>query len=279
MNMPETASGMTRNTVDIGNGVQIYYEEKGSGQPVLFVHGLWGTCRYFYHQLGWFGERYRAIALDLRGHGRSSMTLSGQTVPTYAKDLLTFMDTLGLQDVVLVGWSMGSFVIWDYYQQFGAENIKGMVDIDQAPTDFKFDDFPVGLITFDMLRQWVAETQTNRNELAKDIVRMWFKNPLSDEEFEWMYHETTRAPEVVAGTILFDQSVRDYRPVIEGFSIPTLICFGADETLQSLEAARWMEGVMKQAKLEVFEQSRHCPMLEEPERFNKVVDAFIRSLK
>ena len=277
MSMEETTSGISRNTVDIGNGVQIYYEEKGSGQPVVFIHGLWGSCRYFYRQVQWFGERYRAIAIDLRGHGRSSMTLSGQTVPIYAQDLRSFILTLALRDVVLVGWSMGCFVIWDCFKQFGAEHIKAMVDIDQAPTDFKFDDFPVGLITFDMLCRWVAETQTNRNELAKEIVRMWFKNPLSEEDFEWMYHESTRPPEVVVGTILFDQSVRDYRPVIEGFPIPTLICFGADESLQSLEAARWMEKVMKHARLEVFEESRHCPMLEEPERFNEVVDAFIRA--
>ena len=83
---------------------------------------------------------------------------------------------------------------------------------------------------------------------------------------------------IIAGTILFDQSVRDYRPVIDGFPIPTLICFGADESLQSLEAARWMQGAMKHARLEVFEESRHCPNLEEPDRFNEVVEAFIRSL-
>ncbi len=276
--MQDASHSVIKNTVDIGNGIQLYYEEKGSGQPVLFVHGVWASCRFFKKQIPWFGERYRAIALDLRGHGRSSMTLYGQTVPTYASDLHAFIKALDLKDVVVVGWSMGSFVLWNYYELFGGENIKATVDVDESPTDLRSDDFPIGFITFEEIYKWFFQIQTNRNEMMKEVVSMMFKNPLSDDDFQWMYDEMTRAPEVVAAATFFDQCVRDYHHVIKGFPIPTLLCFSAEGKLQKLEAARWIEKAMLNARLELFEDSGHCPFLEEPDRFNNLVNDFIQGL-
>ena len=77
---------LTTGTVDIGGGVSMYFEGCGRGDPILFVHGLWASSRFFRQQLADFGRDHRALAVDLRGHGRSSMTLSEQPVPTYARD-------------------------------------------------------------------------------------------------------------------------------------------------------------------------------------------------
>ena len=56
------------------------------------------------------------------------------------------------------------------------------------------------------------------------------------------------------------------------------MCFGADEAMQTLESARWIQAACQNARLEVFEHSNHCPFLEETDRFNAVVDAYIRDL-
>jgi pimeloyl-ACP methyl ester carboxylesterase len=278
MTTENSADGIMRDSIDIGSGVRLYYEEKGKGRPVVFLHGVWGSSRFFQRQISWFGDRYRTIAVDFRGHGRSSMTLHGQTVETYAQDLHAFLAALGIVEPVLVGWSMGSFVIWDHYRQFGKCDIKAMVNIDQSPTDYKWADEPRGFITFEMLRDWLVATQTNRNELAKAIVPMMFKDPITDADFRWMYDEMIRAPEAIAGAILYDQSVRNFASVITGFPMPTLLCFGADEAMQTLESARWIQAACQNARLEVFEHSNHCPFLEETDRFNAVVDAYIREL-
>jgi len=275
---PPPPSDVRRDSVDIGNGIRLYYEEKGSGQPIVFIHGVWGSCRFFQRQIAWFGERYRAIALDLRGHGRSSMTLYGQTVETYAQDLRAFLKALDLRWPILVGWSMGSFVIWDHYRQFGAGDIRAMINIDQAPTDFKWEAAPRGFITFEMLRDWLVQVQTNRNEFAKAIVPMMFKDPIADADFAWMYDEMIRAPEAIAGAILFDQSTRTWAEVIKGFPTPTLLCFGADQAMQTLENARWIVAQSQNARLEVFAHSNHCPFLEETEKFNRVVEEFVREI-
>lgn len=51
------------------NDCDLHYEDAGEGRPVLFIHGLWGSGRFFHHQLSYFSQRYRTILLDLRGHG------------------------------------------------------------------------------------------------------------------------------------------------------------------------------------------------------------------
>ncbi|MFP3441904.1 alpha/beta hydrolase, partial [Pantoea sp. SIMBA_133] len=63
--------------------------------------------RFFKKQLPYFRQKYRAISLDLRGHGQSSHVQTGHTVANYARDIKKFIDELHLKEVTLVGWSMG----------------------------------------------------------------------------------------------------------------------------------------------------------------------------
>lgn len=117
------------------DGVELYYEDVGMGDPILFIHGVWMSSRFFKKQLPYFRQKYRAISIDLRGHGQSSHADSGHTVATYAKDLKEFIKKLDLRDVTLVGWSMGAFVIWEYIHQFGEDGIKGTVIVDELASD------------------------------------------------------------------------------------------------------------------------------------------------
>jgi len=107
----------------LSKGVDLYYEKKGKGQPVIFIHGVWMSSRFFKKQMPYFAKRYQAIALDLRGHGRSSHVPKTYRCQLCA-DLRAFIRGLKLKNVILAGWSMGSFVIWDYFRQFGAENVR-----------------------------------------------------------------------------------------------------------------------------------------------------------
>ena len=134
------------NSVDIGNGVQIYFEERGVGPALLLVHGKWGSCRFFHKQLDGLSSNYRVLAVDLRGHGRSTMTLSDQSVPTYARDMHAFISKLGLDSFVAVGWSTGAFVWWDYFRQFGTAGVHGLVVVDQPPSDRRSTEIPGALV-------------------------------------------------------------------------------------------------------------------------------------
>lgn len=92
-----------------------YYESSGTGQPILLIHGnsLSGLC--FQKQLAsQLGGRYRLIAVDLPGHGRSSPAQSPETtytLPGYAEQIHNFTKALGIENALLVGWSLGGHIL------------------------------------------------------------------------------------------------------------------------------------------------------------------------
>lgn len=260
-------------SIDVGNGVQMYYEELGTGPVLLLVHGLWGSCRFFRRQLESLSAHYRVIAVDLRGHGRSSMTLSGLTVPTYARDLQVFVDQLEVKSFVAVGWSMGAFVWWEYYRKFGIGGVRGLVVIDQPPSDWQSSQIPGALISFETLREWHNKVLTDRNAFMREVVPMMFAQSPVPADLAWMIDEMTRAPEAVAAAILVDQSFREYQDALWGYPVPTLVCHGRLSPQPRAGFDLILERV-KKAELVTFESSGHCLFIEEASRFNDYVHRF-----
>jgi pimeloyl-ACP methyl ester carboxylesterase len=105
-----------------------------------------------------------------------------------------------------------------------------------------------------------------------------FKNELASQDEQWMFDEMTRIPQSIAGAILFDQTVQDYREVIPSINVPTLLCFGGDEKLYPIAAGEYLHRHLPDARLIIFHESCHCPFLEEPDHFNRELDRFIQSL-
>jgi len=260
------------------NGAELHYEDAGEGRPVVFVHGVWMSGRFFARQLPHFAERNRTIVPDLRGHGHSEKTATGHTVAQYARDVRSLLELLELRDVVLAGWSMGALVAWDYVEQFGTERLAGLVVVDQSPSDYEWPDWPFGFLSFDDLRHVMTAVQTDRETLVRESIPMMFKEPPSEAETAWMVEEITRVPEPIAGAIIFDQTLQDYRGTLPKVTVPALLCIGRDEQLVPVVAGEWMAERLPNARLEIFEQSGHCPFLEEPDRFSEVVSGWIESL-
>jgi len=260
------------------NAFQLYYEDQGQGPPLLFIHGVWMSSQFFKKQLPYFSRHYRVVTPDLRSHGRSSQVHCGHTVANYARDIHALVRSLGLKEMVLIGWSMGVFIIWDYLRQFGAENVKAAVVVDESPSDFKWPDWSLGSIDFPSLCQLMSSIQMDREALVKWLIQEMFKNPPIEEEAKWIFNEITKLPESIASAIFFDQSVQDYRSMLFSVKIPTLLCFGKHDQLVPVEAGEYLQKILPDARLVIFEKSGHCPFLEEPDLFNTVVDQFIQSL-
>ncbi|UOQ95358.1 alpha/beta hydrolase [Halobacillus shinanisalinarum] len=265
-------------SIRLDDGVELYYEDIGEGKPILFLHGVWMSSRFFQKQTNYFRKGYRMITLDLRGHGQSSHVDSGHTVANYARDVKQFVDKLKLKNITLLGWSMGAFVIWEYLHQFGQNNIKATVIVDELASDFKWNDFKIGAFDLPALTGMMRDIQTDQKELLSGFIPLMFKENVPKQEMEWMLEETMRLPASIASAILFDQSIIDCRPYLPSITIPTLLCFGKTEKLIPVAAGEHLHKEITNSRLELFENSCHCPFLEEPERFNNVVDSFIRTL-
>ena len=115
----------TYNTQD---GTQIYYKDWGKGKPVLFSHGWPLDADMWEGQLNFLAENgYRVIAFDRRGFGRSEQPWEGYNYDTFASDINDLINHLDLQDVTLVGFSMGGGDVSRYIGRYGSARVRGLV--------------------------------------------------------------------------------------------------------------------------------------------------------
>lgn len=88
--------------------INLYYQEKGKGEPLLLLHGNGEDGTYFVNQLSFFSDRYRVIAVDTRGHGKSPRGTAPFTMEQFAADLHKLMDKLEIQKAIILGFSDGA---------------------------------------------------------------------------------------------------------------------------------------------------------------------------
>ncbi|HUG51718.1 MAG TPA: alpha/beta hydrolase [Terrimesophilobacter sp.] len=104
--------------------IELYFEDHGTGQPVVLIHGFPLNCQSWERQAAALLEAgYRVIAYDRRGFGQSSKPTIGYDCDTFAHDLDAILDALGLQDVILVGFSMGTGEVARYLGRYGSSKV------------------------------------------------------------------------------------------------------------------------------------------------------------
>lgn len=115
---------------------------------------------------------HRVVIPDLRGHGMSEKVLHGHTVPNYAADLRAILAHLGVRRPVLVGWSMGAMVAYEFLSAYGPDSVAGLVVVDQPPSDFAWEDYAFGLVTLDTLRDMNEQLQLHQRAVAEEFARV-----------------------------------------------------------------------------------------------------------
>jgi len=152
------------------DGTQIYYNDWGTGQPVVFSHGWPLSADAFEDQMFYLASRgYRCIAHDRRGHGRSSQPWHGNDMDTYAEDLATLVEKLDLKNVIHVGHSTGGGEVARYIGRYGTQRVAKAVLIGAVPPIMlKTGSNPGGLpiSVFDDIR---AGVQADRSKFFKDL--------------------------------------------------------------------------------------------------------------
>lgn len=261
-----------------GNGAQLYYEDHGSGQPIVFLHGATAGLRYFEPQLTGLSPDYRAIAFDFRGHGRSQKTQLGHTMAQYARDLRAVLEELDLDDVVIVGWSMGASVSWEYVDRFGTGWVQGLVDVDMEPSPMRREGYDHGSYDRADLAAAYAAVQSDPIGLVERRHPNLLSAPPSRALENLLIDEGTRTPPSVQAAMLVELPEVDHRDVLRAIDIPMLVCAGMDETWRSVAAVEAVADLVPDARVERFEESGHCPTVEEPERFNRVLADFVDTL-
>ena len=262
----------------LSSGASVHVRDAGpidADTTIVLLHGVMMSSRFFERQFtGSLTDSFRVIAPDYRGHGKSGPSADGHTVAGYARDLQDLLTSLGVARPVLVGWSMGTMVAYEFIKAYGSDAVRGLVVVDQPPSDFAWPDYPFGVITLATLAELVEGLQSDQRAIAAEFADLMIHEP-TDDGRAWMTDEICRVSPTVASTILVDQTLRDFRELLPQISCPTLVIFGADPKFTNPEAGAFIAERIPGARLELFVASSHCPFFEEPERFDALLAEFV----
>ncbi len=246
--------------LEMKDGAKIYYEDQGSGQPILLVHGWTCSSKFWQKNAPQLATGYRVITIDLRGHGNSSKILSGHTIGQYARDVREVIERLGLKNVVLAGWSLGGPVVLSYYQQYAKNSrLKALGLIDTAPFPFGPADWNChGLKNYNLteMNTMFKTYSADPLKFAAAFTGNMFKNgKVSKSDLAWIPDELTKTPAWIAVAVYSDFLISDYAKVLPTIKLPTIV-FAADSNVykKGIDMGKRIAGQIPKAAFVPFEK-------------------------
>ena len=267
------------------DGVRLHYLEAGAGKPIVLVHGISQTAEQFKFQIEGLSDRYRVIALDLRGHGESEKVNFGLKIHRLAQDLREALVAANADDITLVGHSMGCTVIWAYWELFGADRLGKIVLIDQSPMltsnpAWTPEEREAAGSMYTPAALWEtanALAGPDGEAFARAFIDSTVTRNCPEDLKEWIIQCTARMPRKDAATLLLNLGCQDWRDIIPRITLPTLVIAGR-VSLIPWKSVGWIAKQIPGAQLEIFEENEggnHFMFLENPTKFNQIVSAFV----
>jgi len=275
---------MPRLTVGTENSapIEIHYEDHGSGQPVVLIHGYplngasWEKQERVLLQGG-----YRVITYDRRGFGKSSQPTVGYDYDTFAADLNALLEHLNLTDVVLVGFSMGTGEVARYLSTYGSARVAKAVFMGAIPPFLlKTGDNPDGVdgAVFDEIKTAVV---TDRPAFFKNFLDNFYNVDLlggtriSEQAWQNSFIVAIGASPYAAHACV-DTWLTDFRNDLPKIDVPTLLIHGdADRILPYTATAARLPALIKDLTLVTVEGGPHNIAWTHPDEVNSALLAFL----
>ena len=257
--------------IALPRGIDIAYDDVGTGLPVVFLHGFPHDRTLWAPQLGGLLARARCIAPDLRGFGESEIR-GPYTMDGYADDVIAMMDALQIERAVIAGLSMGGYVAFALWRRH-RHRVRALIlaDTRSGPD--------------------TEEATRKRRELIA-LARAKGSGAVADAQIAGMVGKTTRErhPDIVDGVhrMLSMAPVEgvvgaleamiarpDSTPTLATIDVPTLIIVGEEDVLTPPKEAQAMHERIVGSRLEILAGAGHVSNVERPAAFNHVASEFL----
>jgi pimeloyl-ACP methyl ester carboxylesterase len=271
-------------TLKTDDGVSLYYEEAGSGAPILFVHEFAGDLRSWEPQLRYFSRRYRCIAYNARGYPPSEVPESFErySQERARDDARAVLDALKIERAHLVGCSMGAFAALHFgmaYPQRALSITMAGVGSGAHPAQYE---------TFQKDARSNAEEMRSKGMAAfaarygRGPARVQLENKDPRGFAEFLKYLAEHSAQGSANTM---QGYQGRRPSlyalveeIRKVAVPALVVAGDEDDI-TIETSVMLKRAMPAAGLAVFPKTGHAMNLEEPALFNQTLDAFLHQVE
>lgn len=267
-----------------GLEVYLFYQDWGTGSPVVFIHGWPSDHQMWEHQTRVLPQMgLRCVAYDRRGFGKSDKPLNGYEYDTFADDLKALLDQLDLQNVTLVGFSMGGGEVARYFSRHGGERVSKVILVSSIlPYVLQTDDNPNG-VPLEQLEEMIANVQEDRPAFLQTFGKMFYgvnfiSKPVSQASLEWSTQICLQASPKATIDCIRAFGETDFRSELKHITVPTLIIHGNSDNIvpidaTSQEAAR----LIPQANYVVYEDAPHGLFITEKERLTVDILQFVNA--
>jgi len=267
-----------------GSDVNIYYEEAGSGTPVVLIHGWPVSHEMWEYQLNVLPDAgLRCIAYDRRGFGKSDKPGNGYDYDSLAGDLHALIEGLGLQNVVLVGFSMAGGEAVRYCSKYGCNRLSKVVLVSAVtPYMLKTGDNPEGTPQ-EMFDEFYQMLSDDRPGFLANFGKGFYgvtllSQPVSQGILDWQQHLALHGSSRATLQCLRSFSQTDFRPDMAAVTVPTLIIHGdADKTVPIKSSGDKSAQMIPGAVYKVYEGEPHGLFVTAKDRLNNDLIEFIAS--
>lgn len=259
--------------------IRLHYIDEGQGKTILFVTGFAGNAEGFQHQIDYFKHSFRVISVDPRNHGKSSFSIKGNTYAQQGRDLRILIETLGLDHIILAGWSFGAYAALNYLEQFGTDRVDAFIVIDNPACAILEDPKEYRAGGLDMLREfhfrYFQSEEGFREFVVKNFIDgIFFINPPQNKmERDKILNGCLHLPLQVGDELIVDGHLSDKRKIMKEMDakIPCLH-FVADYRKE--EGLRCIPRDYPNSQVTAL--GNHMVFYEFPEEFNKTVEEFLQ---
>ncbi|MCI1187848.1 alpha/beta hydrolase [Hymenobacter sp. DH14] len=259
-----------------GEDIKLHYTDQGKGAVVVLIHGWPQSHEAWTYQLGELPKHgLRVVAYTRRGFGNSSKPFEGYDYDTLADDLKAVLDTLNLQDVTLVGFSMGGGEVARYMSRHGGARIARVAFVSAVtPYLLKTDDNPDGVdkSTFDDIQENIAK---DRFDFLQTFGKQFYgegalSKPVSQAVLDWSFGMASLGSHQATVACGHSFAETDFRPDLASIRVPALVIHGADDkTVPIKNSADRMRQHLPHATYIVYDGAPHGLFITEKDKFNR----------
>lgn len=284
----ELPPDVTEHQIEAPDGGSLHLLERGSGRPLLLIHGVTLQAGVWAPQLHMLADRYRVLAMDVRGHGRSRAGSDGFGRKVAARDVAAVLRHFDLHDTVIVGHSMGGMILMEFAGDFPdevAQRVAGLVFMDTAVHQLlPRAALPVAQALGRRVRsrfeagRRIPERPIGDDDVSWMMARMAFGSRPSAQAVDQVRRYLEEVPQSTSLPSWIDLLDHDARDALQATRTPSMVLVGSRDLLTPVYAARRIASFLPGSRLEVLPRAGHQLMQERPAEVAGLLDDFVAGL-